>query len=170
MQKSGWTYYSSFLWCVHIIDAPLFLFAKLIWRGLAASGLVWSCLVWKKGYLWVTIFLCTRPFLACWRKADSLAILDQACPLGRGVRSDAQLSCTETRFRKCSQSGKNGSKHPMLSISMAYNVISCKKNRKKHSKNQNRWFYNVNSAPELRSDQKPPKKGLLNFLYMYGIF
>ena len=45
----------------------------------------------------------------------------------RGVRSDAQLSCTETRFQKCSQSGKNGSKHPMLSISMAFNVISCKK-------------------------------------------
>ena len=45
----------------------------------------------------------------------------------RGVRSDAQLSPTETRFQKCSQSGKNGSKHPMLSISMAYNVISCKK-------------------------------------------
>ena len=76
----------------------------------------------------------------------------------RGVRSDAQLSSTETRFQKCSQSGKNGSKHPMLSISMACNVISCKKNRKKHSKNQNRRFYNVNSAPELRNDQKTPKK------------
>ena len=49
------------------------------------------------------------------------------CPLRRGVRSDAQLSSTETRFQKCSQSGKNGSKHPMLSISMAFNVISCKK-------------------------------------------
>ena len=35
--------------------------------------------------------------------------------LGRGVRSDAQLRPTETRFQKCSQSGKNGSKHPMLS-------------------------------------------------------
>ena len=45
----------------------------------------------------------------------------------RGVRSDAQLSCTETRFEKCSQSGRNGSKPPMLSISMAFNVISCKK-------------------------------------------
>ena len=50
------------------------------------------------------------------------------CPsVRRGVRSDAQLSCIETRFQKCSQSGKNGSKHPMLSISMAFNVISCKK-------------------------------------------
>ena len=47
--------------------------------------------------------------------------------LGRGVRSDAQLSSTETRFQKCYQSGKNGSNHPMLSISMAFNVISCKK-------------------------------------------
>ena len=46
--------------------------------------------------------------------------------LARGVRSDAQLSCTETRFQKCSQSGKNGSKNPMLSLSMVYNVISCK--------------------------------------------
>ena len=32
------------------------------------------------------------------------------------------------------------------------------KNRKKHSKNQNRWFYHVNSAPELRNYQKSPKK------------
>ena len=47
--------------------------------------------------------------------------------LRRGVRSDAQLSSTETRFQKCSQSGKNDSKHPILSISMAFNVISCKK-------------------------------------------
>ena len=31
----------------------------------------------------------------------------------RGVRSDAQLMPTETRFQKCSQSGKNGSKHPI---------------------------------------------------------
>ena len=45
----------------------------------------------------------------------------------RGYRSDAQLSCADTRFQKCSQSGKNGSKHQMLSISMAFNVISCKK-------------------------------------------
>ena len=50
--------------------------------------------------------------------------------LRRGVRSDAQLSCTDTRLQKCSQSGKNGSKHPMLSISMAYNVISCQKKSK----------------------------------------
>ena len=28
--------------------------------------------------------------------------------LWRGVRSDAQLSCTDTRYQKCSQSGKNG--------------------------------------------------------------
>ena len=48
-------------------------------------------------------------------------------PIWRSVRSDAQLSCTDTWFQKCSQSRKNGSKHPMLSISMACNVISCKK-------------------------------------------
>ena len=32
------------------------------------------------------------------------------------------------------------------------------KNRKKHSKSQNHLFYNLNSAPELRNDQKSPKK------------
>ena len=42
-------------------------------------------------------------------------------------------------------------------------------------KNQNRWFYNVYSAPEPRNDQKSSKNGslnhdLLNFLYRYGIF
>ena len=52
---------------------------------------------------------------------------DDEIGIRRGVRSDAQLRSTETRFQKCSQSGKNGSKHPMLSISMAFNVISCKK-------------------------------------------
>ena len=46
----------------------------------------------------------------------------------------------------------------MLSISMAYNVISCKKVERNTQKNQNHWFYNVNSAPELRNDQKLPKK------------
>ena len=45
----------------------------------------------------------------------------------RELHSDVQLSCTETRFQKRSRSGKNGSEHPMLSISMAYNMISCKK-------------------------------------------
>ena len=69
--------------------------------------------------------------------------------LRRGVRSGVQLSCTltETQFQKCSQGGKNGSKPPILSISMAYNVIS-------HSKNRNRLFYYANSAPELRNHQK----------------
>ena len=46
--------------------------------------------------------------------------------LWRGFRSGVQLSCTETRLQKCPQRGKNGSKHPMLSISVAYNLISCK--------------------------------------------
>ena len=49
------------------------------------------------------------------------------------------------------------------------------KNLKKHSKNQNRWFYNVNSAPKLRNYRKSPKnrslnRDLLNFVYRYGIF
>ena len=77
-----------------------------------------------------------------------------AMPIWRGVRSGVQLSCTGTRFQKCSESGKNGSEHLTLYISICYNVISCKKNPKKHSKNQNRRFYYVNLAPELRNHQK----------------
>ena len=69
--------------------------------------------------------------------------------LRRGVRSG------DTRFQKCSQSGKNGSKHPMLSTSMAYSVISCKKNQPKHSKNQNSWFCCIIWAPDLRNQQNP---------------
>ena len=58
---------------------------------------------------------------------------------------------------------------------MAGNVISYKKHQMKRSKNQNRWFYYVNLAPELRDDQKLPVNGSLNrdllyFLYKYGIF
>ena len=45
---------------------------------------------------------------------------------------------------------------------MAYNVVSCIKNPKKHSNNQNRRIYYGNSAPELRNDQKSPKNGSLN--------
>ena len=61
------------------------------------------------------------------RRAKKRVLVISQTLIRRGVRSDAQLSCTDTRFQKCSQSGKNGSKHPMLSISMACNVISCKK-------------------------------------------
>ena len=46
--------------------------------------------------------------------------------LWRGVRSDAQLSCTETRFQSA--------KHPMLSVTMAYKAISCKKNQRERSR------------------------------------
>ena len=56
-----------------------------------------------------------------------LYILDQPNYIGRGVISDVQLSCTETQFQKCSRSGKNGSRPPMLSISMAHSVISWEK-------------------------------------------
>ena len=54
----------------------------------------------------------------------------------RGVRSDVQLSCTEARFQKCCQSDKSGSQHKMLSISMAYNVISCQKIKRNTQKNK----------------------------------
>ena len=58
---------------------------------------------------------------------SNVEIIGSQIKIRRGVRSGAQLSCTETRFQKSSQSGKNGFKHPMLLISMAYNVNSCKK-------------------------------------------
>ena len=74
------------------------------------------------------------------------------------VQDKPYISVPKTPNFKVVQSGKNGSKRPMLSISMAFNVISCKKSWKKHSKTQNRWFYNVNSAPEPRNDQKSSKK------------
>ena len=56
----------------------------------------------------------------------------------RGVRSDAQLSCTETRFQKCSQSGKNDSKQPNVIIIYSLLGDFMQNNRKKHSKHQNR--------------------------------
>ena len=40
------------------------------------------------------------------------------------------------RFQKCSQSVKKGVVVPLLCISMTNNVISYKKNNKKHSKNK----------------------------------
>ena len=63
----------------------------------------------------------------------------------------------------------------MLSISMAGNVISCKKDQKKCSKNKIAEF-TINSAPELGNEQKSPKKRITQlrfaqfFFYRYGIF
>ena len=88
----------------------------------------------------------------------------------RGARSDAQLMPTETRFQKCSQSGKNGSKHPILSISMAYNVISCKKNRKKHSNNQNRWFYYICKFGSRAQKWRKIAKKTDHSIAIYSIF
>ena len=45
---------------------------------------------------------------------------------------------------------------------MADNVISYKKIKRNAQKTKNRWFYNVNSAPELRNDRKSPKNESLN--------
>ena len=81
-----------------------------------------------------------------------------SCTLRRDARSGVQLSCTETRFKKCFHSGKDGSKHAMFSISVAYNVISCKKESKETLRNKKRWFYDINSASNLINYQKSPKK------------
>ena len=75
---------------------------------------------------WISCDSCIT-FITCTKEISHQLILWDIIHIRRGVRSDAQLSPTETRFQKCSQSGKNGSEHPMLSISMAYNMISCKK-------------------------------------------
>ena len=69
---------------------------------------------------------------------------------------------------------KNGSKHPMLQISMADNMISYKTIKRDIQKPKSLILL-YRSAPELRNDQKSPKNGslnrdLLNFLYRYGIF
>ena len=62
-------------------------------------------------------------------RGESPLHFDVEALLRRGDRSDVRLSCTETRFQKYTQSGKSGPKHPMLSISLAFNVISCKKSK-----------------------------------------
>ena len=92
---------------------------------------------WKISRFWILLPIFAKPILK--NLCFNINFLKISCSilnwyylpshpsLRRGVRSDAQLSSTETRFQKCSQSGKNGSKHQMLSISMAFNVISCKK-------------------------------------------
>ena len=84
--------------------------------------LIWN-LTWPTSLIWS--FVTSNISNVC--DIETLIWCAQLRPLGRGVRSDAQLRSTDTWFQKCSQSGKNGSKHPMLSISMACNVISCKK-------------------------------------------
>ena len=56
VQNTDWTNYSSFLLILYIIDAPLFLLAKLVWSGLVWSGLVWSGLVWS-GLVWSGLVL-----------------------------------------------------------------------------------------------------------------
>ena len=80
----------------------------------------------------------------------------------RGVRSDAQLSSTETRFQKRSQSGKNGSKHPMFSISMAYNVISCKKIERDTQKIKIGDFTMYIRLPSSEMSKNRQKNGSLN--------
>ena len=85
------------------------------------------------------------------------------------------LTCTETRFQKCSQSGKNGSKHPMLSISMTHNVISCKNS--KETLNKSKLVIKIISALRLRNHQKYHKTKLCTQsrfakkkIYRYSIF
>ena len=58
----------------------------------------------------------------------------------RSVRSSLHISPKNLRISKGSWSGKNGSKHPKLSISMAENVISYKKKQKKLSKTKTTDF------------------------------
>ena len=95
--------------------------------------------------------------------------------LRRGVRSGVQLSCTETRFQKCSESGKmvlNTQCYQYLLLTMWFHTKKIKRSAQKRRS----WFYHINSAPDLRNDQKSPKKNrslnrdLLNFVYRYGIF
>ena len=83
-----------------------------------------------------------------------------------GTRSQIwiQLSCTETRFQKCSHRGKNGSEHPMLSIYMAYNVISCKQIQRNTQKNQNRS--RAQKWPKIPKKNFALNRDLFNFLYL----
>ena len=80
-------------------------------------------------------------------------VLHKSASLRRGVRSDAQLSCTETRFQKCSRNGKNGFKQPMLTKSTAYIVIPSKK-IKRNAQKSTSLILLCKSAPFLRNDHK----------------
>ena len=61
------------------------------------------------------------------------------------------------RFCKCCSSGENGSKHSMLSKSIAYNVISCKQIHRNTQKNQNRRFYYKILLPSSKLTKIPRK-------------
>ena len=84
--------------------------------------------------------MCTTPYLVH-KRTEHFVMRDTLTLIRRSARSTLYISPENLRISKWSYSGKNSFKRPMLLISMAYNVISCKKNQKKHSKNQNRWFY-----------------------------
>ena len=58
---------------------------------------------------------------------DALTVWSKS--IRRSVRSTLHISPKNLRIQKWSQSGKNGSKHPMLSVSVADNVISYKKSK-----------------------------------------
>ena len=86
---------------------------------------------------------CNRPFLST--ILNKRYYLVYMSFLGRGVRSGAQLSCTETQFQKCSQV-------KMVLNTQCYLYLWL-----------TMWLYakhltNVNSAPELKNEQKMPKK------------
>ena len=71
-------------------------------------------------------------------KGEAADVALQFFIIGRGVRSTLNLSPKNLQISKWSKSGEFSSKRPKLSISMADNVISYKKNHKKRSKHQNR--------------------------------
>ena len=89
-----------------------------------------------------------------------------AC-LGCGVRSDAQLSCTDTRFQKCSQSGKNGSKNPMLFISMAYNAIPYKKSK---ITDESKLCFRAKKSPKIPQKNFALNRDLLKKNYRYMVY
>ena len=97
-----------------------------------------------------------------------LAKCSEYC-LRQGVRSGAQLSYTETRFQFESET-------PNVIYIYGLQCDFMQKNRKKHSKYQNRRFYYVNSAPELRNHQKYLQTTVhsiaiyLNFFHRYCVF
>ena len=115
-----------------------------------------------------------------WSWSNQLIQL-RSCPchhyqrLRRGVRSDVQLSCTATRFQKCPQSGNNCSKYPMLSISIAYNVISCKKSKETLKKSkllilQCKFGSRAQKWPKIAKKTDHSIAIYSIFLYRYGIF
>ena len=88
------------------------------------------------------------------------------------MRSSLHVSPKNLRISKWSYNGKNGPKHPMLSISITDDLISCKKIKRNSEKVKIADFVIFIWLPTSGNTKKKPSlnRDLLKSLYRYGIF